>query len=192
MTTMTTTPLDEALTRIQIASEDREQRVPRVRHLIEFRHGDEVLAALESEAAPIHTPHQGDRLDLYGIPVTVTGVTVIYDTAPDGYGVVLAVVAVRAAKRPAVRPIPGMPSRISGAYDPNEEEPMSERVNVKVLLMVGGEAEVVADAPDADAPARYAASLIAEEVGVPASELPGMRLSAVVGADDRLSGWRRR
>ncbi len=75
---------------------------------------------------------------------------------------------------------------------PEKEEPMSERVNVKVLLLVGGEAEVVADAPDADVPARYAASLIAEEVGVPASELPGMRLSAVVGADDRLSGWRRR
>ncbi|MFJ2432954.1 hypothetical protein ACIOWM_07050 [Streptomyces anulatus] len=73
-----------------------------------------------------------------------------------------------------------------------KEEPMSERVNVKVLLLVGGEAEVVADASDADAPARYAASLIAEEVGVPASELPGMRLSAVVGADDRLSGWQRR
>ncbi|MFJ1858761.1 hypothetical protein ACIOHA_15800 [Streptomyces anulatus] len=75
---------------------------------------------------------------------------------------------------------------------PEKEEPMSERVNVKVLLLVGGEAEVVADAPDADAPARYAASLIAEEVGVPASELPGMRLSAVVGADDRLSGWQSR
>ncbi|ARF66245.1 hypothetical protein B1H20_16915 [Streptomyces violaceoruber] len=69
---------------------------------------------------------------------------------------------------------------------------MSERVNVKVLLLVGGEAEVVADAPDADAPARYPATVIAEEVGVPASELPGMRLSAVVGADDRLAGWQRR
>ncbi|WP_432147941.1 hypothetical protein [Streptomyces sp. bgisy029] len=118
---MTTTPLPEALTHIQIASEDREQRVPRVRHLLEFRHGVEVLAALESDAAPIHTPRQGDRLDLYGIPVTVTGVTVIYDTAPDGYGVVLAVVAVRAAKRLPVPPIPGMPSRITGAYAANVE-----------------------------------------------------------------------
>ncbi|CAM5366699.1 hypothetical protein SCALM49S_04557 [Streptomyces californicus] len=27
-----------------------------------------------------------------------------------------------------------------------KEEPMSERVNVKILLLVGGEAEVVADA----------------------------------------------
>ncbi|MFB7228505.1 hypothetical protein ACFCY9_12385 [Streptomyces fimicarius] len=69
---------------------------------------------------------------------------------------------------------------------------MSERVNVKVLLLVGGEAEVVADAPDADAPARYPATVIAEEAGVAVRELPGMRLSAVVGAGDRLSGWRRR
>ncbi|MET9096220.1 hypothetical protein ABZX72_29495 [Streptomyces cyaneofuscatus] len=116
-----TTPLPEALTRIQIVSEDREQRVPRVRHLIEFRHGDEVLAALESEAAPIHTPSKGDALDLYGVPATVTGVTVLYDTAPDGLGVVLAVVTVTPADRPAVAPIPGMPSRITGAYEPNVE-----------------------------------------------------------------------
>ncbi|MFJ9979677.1 hypothetical protein [Streptomyces cyaneofuscatus] len=115
------TDLPEALTHIQIASEDREQRVPRVRHLLEFRYGTEVLAALESDAAPIHTPSKGDHLDLYGVPVTVTGITVIYDTAPDGHGVVLAVVAVRAAHRPAVPPIPGMPSRITGAYEPNVE-----------------------------------------------------------------------
>lgn len=69
---------------------------------------------------------------------------------------------------------------------------MSERVNVKVLLLIGGEAEIVADAPDPDTPARYPATVIAEEVGVPARELPGMRLSAVVGPDDRLSGWQRR
>ncbi|MER5677372.1 hypothetical protein ABT081_10585 [Streptomyces sp. NPDC002238] len=69
---------------------------------------------------------------------------------------------------------------------------MSERVNVKVLLLIGGEAEIVADAPDPDVPARYPATVIAEEVGVSARELPGMSLSAVVGPDDRLSGWQRR
>ncbi|MFC8625631.1 hypothetical protein [Streptomyces anulatus] len=75
---------------------------------------------------------------------------------------------------------------------PEKEEPMSERVNVKVLLLVGGEAEVVADSPDADAPARYPATVIAEDAGVAVKELPGMKLSATVGADDRLSGWQQR
>jgi hypothetical protein len=59
-----------------------------------------------------------------------------------------------------------------------------------VLLLVGDQAEVVADAADAAAPARYPAGDIAAAVGVPARELPGRRLTAVVGAGDRLSGWR--
>ncbi|MER7814522.1 hypothetical protein [Streptomyces sp. NPDC096153] len=67
---------------------------------------------------------------------------------------------------------------------------MSERVNVKVLLLVGDAAEIVADAPDPAAPERYPAAEIAEAVGVPADELPGRQLTAVVGAGDRLSGWR--
>lgn len=118
---MTTTPLPEALARIQIASENREQRIPSVRHLIEFRYGGEVLAAHESETAPIYIPREDDKVDLYGVPITVTSVTVLYDTAPDGHGVVLAVVDVAPASRPAVTPIPGMPSRITGAYDPAVE-----------------------------------------------------------------------
>ncbi|TXL91600.1 hypothetical protein [Streptomyces sp. IB2014 016-6] len=69
---------------------------------------------------------------------------------------------------------------------------MNERVNVKVLLLVGGEAEVVADAADAGEPARYPAVEIAEAVGVPVGELPGVRLTADVGAGDRLSAWRLR
>ncbi|MFE7128941.1 PP2C family protein-serine/threonine phosphatase [Streptomyces sp. NPDC057617] len=73
-----------------------------------------------------------------------------------------------------------------------EEETMAERVNVKVLLLVGSEAEIVADAEDADAPERYPAQEIADAVGVPVKELPGVRLTAVVGAGDRLSGWQRR
>ncbi|MFE9296578.1 DUF6292 family protein [Streptomyces niveus] len=66
---------------------------------------------------------------------------------------------------------------------------MSEQVNVRVLLLVGTEAEIVADAADAGEPARYPAAEIAEAVGVPVRDLPGTRLSAVVGAGDRLSGW---
>ncbi|MFE0036818.1 hypothetical protein [Streptomyces sp. NPDC059015] len=66
---------------------------------------------------------------------------------------------------------------------------MSERVNVKVLLLVGDQAEIVADAPDPAAPERYPATEIAEAVGLPTDELPGRQLTAVVGAGDRLSGW---
>lgn len=69
---------------------------------------------------------------------------------------------------------------------------MSERVNVKVLLLFGDQAEIVADAPDAGEPVRYPAAEIADAVGAELSELPNMRLSAVVGAGDRLSEWQRR
>ena len=68
---------------------------------------------------------------------------------------------------------------------------MSERVNVKVLLLLGDQAEIVADVPaeEREQPARYPAAEIADAVGVPAAELAGRRLTAVVGADERLSGW---
>ncbi len=68
---------------------------------------------------------------------------------------------------------------------------MSERVNVKVLLLVGDEAEIVADAEDATEPERYPAVEIEAAVGAPRDELAGMRLTARVGAGDRLFDWRR-
>ncbi|WP_262702028.1 MULTISPECIES: hypothetical protein [Streptomyces] len=68
---------------------------------------------------------------------------------------------------------------------------MDERVRVKVLLLFGDQAEIVADVPPEERtePVRYAAAEIADAVGVPVEELAGKRLTAVVGADDRLSGW---
>ncbi|MBZ6175577.1 hypothetical protein KVH22_29940 [Streptomyces olivaceus] len=68
----------------------------------------------------------------------------------------------------------------------------TERVPVQVLLLLGDQAEVVADvAPEErDDPARYPAAEIADAVGVPAAELPGTRLTAEAGQDGRLSGWR--
>ncbi|MGW4850164.1 hypothetical protein ACWEPZ_02885 [Streptomyces sp. NPDC004288] len=68
---------------------------------------------------------------------------------------------------------------------------MSERVNVKVLLLVGDEAEIVADAPDATEPERYPVVEIEAATGAPRGELAGMRLTARVGAGDRLFDWRR-
>ncbi|MGV9427090.1 DUF7736 domain-containing protein [Streptomyces sp. NPDC003656] len=72
------------------------------------------------------------------------------------------------------------------------ESMMGERVRVRVLLLVGNEAEIVADVPVAEreAPVRYPAAVIAEAVGLEAGELPGKVLTAEVGAGDWLSGWR--
>lgn len=67
---------------------------------------------------------------------------------------------------------------------------MSETVQVKVVLLFGDQAEVRADALDADGVDRYPAAEIAEALGVPTDELPGMRLLADVGAGDRLTNWR--
>ncbi|GAA0705204.1 hypothetical protein GCM10010193_70330 [Kitasatospora atroaurantiaca] len=65
-----------------------------------------------------------------------------------------------------------------------------EIVRVRVLLVVGDQAEIVADVEDPAAPERYPAAVIAEAVGVSVADLPGRRLLAEVGRDDRLSGWR--
>ncbi|MGI5443809.1 hypothetical protein ACQEV4_42655 [Streptomyces shenzhenensis] len=69
----------------------------------------------------------------------------------------------------------------------------TDRVTVRVLLLFGGQAEIVADVPPEERaePQRYPAADIADALGVTVGELPGMRLSADVGADDRLSGWQR-
>ncbi|MCX5286236.1 MULTISPECIES: hypothetical protein [unclassified Streptomyces] len=67
---------------------------------------------------------------------------------------------------------------------------MSDRVTVKIVLLFGDQAEVQADAPDAEPPVRYPAAEIAEAVGLAPAELPGKKLTADVGNDDRLSGWR--
>ncbi|WP_406157742.1 hypothetical protein [Streptomyces canus] len=68
---------------------------------------------------------------------------------------------------------------------------MSERVNVQVLLLVGDQAEIVADAPPEERtePERYPAEEIASAVALEVTELPGKRLLADVGGDGRLSGW---
>ncbi|MFJ6730012.1 hypothetical protein ACIQPQ_34445 [Streptomyces sp. NPDC091281] len=69
-----------------------------------------------------------------------------------------------------------------------------EPVHVRVLLLVGDMAEIVADVPPEEraAPERYRAADIAVAVGVPLDRLPGKQLSAEVGRDGRLSGWKLR
>ncbi|MFJ2719394.1 hypothetical protein [Streptomyces sp. NPDC087437] len=70
----------------------------------------------------------------------------------------------------------------------------TERVNILAPLLFGDQAEVVADVPPEEraAPERYPAAEIAAAVGVQVSDLPGMRLSAEVCDDGRLSGWQLR
>lgn len=67
----------------------------------------------------------------------------------------------------------------------------TERVTVRVLLLFDDQAEIVADVPPEERaePERYPAAEIAGVVGVTAGELPGLRLTADVGDDGRLSGW---
>jgi hypothetical protein len=71
---------------------------------------------------------------------------------------------------------------------------MSQTVNVRVLLLFGDQAEIVADVPAEERaePQRYPAADIAAAVGIPVDQLAGARLTAEAGANDRLSGWRRR
>ncbi|MBB0229495.1 hypothetical protein FOE67_08200 [Streptomyces calidiresistens] len=68
----------------------------------------------------------------------------------------------------------------------------SHTVDVRVLLTVGDQAEIVADAHDAGDPERYPAAEIARALDVEPRDLPGMRLTADVGRDHRLTNWRRR
>ncbi|KUL22771.1 hypothetical protein [Streptomyces regalis] len=68
----------------------------------------------------------------------------------------------------------------------------TERVTVRVLLLFGDQAEIVADVAPAERgePERHPAAVIAAAVGVSVSDLPGMRLTADVGDDDySLSDW---
>lgn len=67
----------------------------------------------------------------------------------------------------------------------------TERVTVRVLLLFGDQAEIVADVPPEERgeSERYPAAKIAEAVGLEPRQLPGKRLTAEVGDDYRLSGW---
>ena len=57
---------------------------------------------------------------------------------------------------------------------------MSERVPVSVLLLFGDQAEVTTPQRGHDDPERVPAARITADTGIPASELPGARLVAVV------------
>lgn len=129
-----------------------------------------------------------EALDAEGAPPGVRDRVVrrvLYGTAPDD-----AEAVARAAGRARVSaemmhlPIPPFERMI----------PMTpERVTVRVLLLFGDQAEIVADVPPAERgePERYPAAEIAGAVGIPVSDLSGQRLTAAVGPGDRLTDWQR-
>ncbi|ONK13279.1 hypothetical protein [Streptomyces sp. MP131-18] len=67
---------------------------------------------------------------------------------------------------------------------------MTETVRVRVVLLFGDQAQIKADASDAEEPVFYPAAPIAEAVGVPVKELAGMRLLADVDEREELTNWR--
>jgi hypothetical protein len=69
----------------------------------------------------------------------------------------------------------------------------AERVRVRVLLLFGDQAEIVADVPPEERaePERYPAADVAAAAGIAVEQLAGAKLTAEVGDDGRLSGWRR-
>ncbi|MGA4849490.1 hypothetical protein ACOBQB_25730 [Streptomyces sp. G5(2025)] len=64
-------------------------------------------------------------------------------------------------------------------------------MTVRVLQLFGAQAEIVADVPpqERSEPVRYPTAEIAEAVGLEPEKLPGRKLTAAVGVDDRLSDW---
>ena len=86
-----------------------------------------------------------------------------------------------------------LPNHDGPRHDYSMEETMTtERVTVRVLLLFGDQAEVVAaDVPAGERaqPERYPAAEIAAALGVAVSDLPGTRMTAEAGEDGRLSGW---
>ena len=65
-----------------------------------------------------------------------------------------------------------------------------DRIEVHVLLTVGDDAEIVDDRHTEEEPLRVPAAGIARDAGLPASELPGRRFTAVRGTDGVLTDFR--
>jgi hypothetical protein len=67
---------------------------------------------------------------------------------------------------------------------------MPERVPVRCILVIGDQAEIAADTPDATTPERYSAADVAQQAGVRIEDLPGLGLTAQIGHGDRLRDFR--
>ncbi|MGX1223162.1 hypothetical protein [Streptomyces ambofaciens] len=68
---------------------------------------------------------------------------------------------------------------------------MSERLNVRVLLLVGDEAEIVTPHRGHTDPERVPVDRLVKETGLAREDLAGARLVAVVGDDGELKRFER-
>ncbi|MFI7394036.1 hypothetical protein [Streptomyces tendae] len=68
---------------------------------------------------------------------------------------------------------------------------MSERLRVRVLLLVGDEAEIVTPHRGQTEPERVPVDRLVEETGIARESLAGARLVAVVGDDGGLERFER-
>ena len=68
---------------------------------------------------------------------------------------------------------------------------MSERLQARVLLLVGDQAEVTTPRRDHRDPERVPVARLVEETGLTIEELPGAKLVAVVSDDGRLERFER-
>ncbi|WP_282795166.1 hypothetical protein [Streptomyces sp. CC224B] len=68
---------------------------------------------------------------------------------------------------------------------------MSERVNVKVLLLFGDQAELTTSDRDHTDPERVPVERLVAETGIPRERLAGAELVAIVGDDGELKGFER-
>lgn len=68
---------------------------------------------------------------------------------------------------------------------------MSERLQARVLLLVGNEAEITTPHRDHTDPERVPVGRLVKETGLTREELPGAKLMAVVSSDGRLERFER-
>ncbi|MFJ8792881.1 hypothetical protein [Streptomyces sp. NPDC102462] len=63
---------------------------------------------------------------------------------------------------------------------------MSERIEARVLLLVGDQAEITTAHRDASAPERVPVARLVQETGIPPERLVGAKVTAFVGDDGEL------
>lgn len=168
----------EVITRIREASKklgNQDDLAAPMTFDLEFRYGDILIAGF-SGSQPIPLPRGGDRVELHGHgPLIVKRVTTDYAVNEQRGGL------------DVFTDVEVVPEPVGRSYGPVDGE---GRVRVKVLLGIGADVDITADAPDAELVQRYPADVVAGEAGVEVKDLPGMRLTARVRDDGRLEEFR--
>ncbi|MFF4403809.1 hypothetical protein [Streptomyces sp. NPDC001404] len=136
---------------------------------------ERAFAGFEAET-PIPVPRAGDRIRLHGIPVVVRDATVNYEINPDTGGLY---VGATVEVVPEADHVLSYPASGGG------------RVRVKVLLGIGDQVDIAADAPGVEEVQRHPADAVAQQAGARLEDLPGMQLTAGVDDQGRFHEFRR-